>query len=49
MDSLKENQYGKVIISNDAPTNILGKGRAIINKNRRAIDTLLVKGLEKTY
>ena len=47
MEYLKKNQDGKVILSNDAPTNILGKGRAIINKNRRAVDTLLVQGLKQ--
>ena len=47
MESLKKNQDGKVILSNDAPSNILGKGRAIINKNRRAVDTLLVQGLKQ--
>ena len=47
MESLKKNQDGKVILSNDALANILGKGRAIINKNRRAVDTLLVQGLKQ--
>ena len=47
MESLKKNQDGKVILSNDAPKKVLGKGRAIINKNIRAVDTLLVQGLKK--
>ena len=48
MESLKRNQDGKVILSNDAPTNISGKGRAIINKNIREVDTLLVQGIKQT-
>ena len=47
MESLKKNQDGKVSLSNDAPKSILGKGRDIINKNRRAVDTLLVQGLKQ--
>ena len=47
MESLKKHQDGKVIISNDAPTKVLGKGRAIIKKNRREVDTLLVEGLKQ--
>lgn len=47
MKYLKRNQYGKVIISNDAPTKVSGKGRAIIKKNRKASSTLLVQCLKK--
>ena len=47
MESLKKNKDGKVILSNDAPTKVLGKGRAIINKNRKEVDTLLVQGLKQ--
>ena len=47
MESLKKNQDGKVILSNDASTNIFGKGRAIINKHKRAVDTLLAQGLKQ--
>lgn len=47
MESLKKNQDGKVILSNDAPTKVLGKGRDIINKNRKVVDTLLVQGLKQ--
>jgi len=47
MEFLTKNQDDKVILSNDAPANILGKGRAIINKNRRSVDTLLVEGLKQ--
>ena len=39
MESLKKNQDGKVILSNSAPTKVLGKGRAKINKDRGATDT----------
>ena len=47
MESLKKNKEGKVIISNDSRTKFLGKGRAIINKNRREFDSLLVQGLKQ--
>jgi len=47
MKSLRKNQDGKVILGKNAPTKVLGKSRAKINKNRRAIDTLLVQGLKQ--
>lgn len=46
MESLKKNQYGNVIPETNAPTKVLGKGRAIINKTRGVDDTLLVQGIK---
>ena len=46
--SLKKTQDGKVILSNDAPTKVQGKGRSRINKNRKATHTLLVQGLKQS-
>jgi len=40
MESLRKNQDGKVILGNSAPVKVLRKGRAIINKHRREVDTL---------
>ena len=47
MESLKKNQYGKAILSNDAWEKNLEKGRAIIIKNRKVVDTLLVQVLKQ--
>ena len=44
--SLKKNQHGNVILGNNAPTKVLGKGRAKINKHRGATDNLLVQVLK---
>jgi len=42
MESLKKNQDVRVILGNSAPTKVVGKGRAKINKHKGAADTLLV-------
>ena len=45
MKSLKKNQYGKVILGNNAPAKVLGKGRDIIYKHRGVADSLFIQGL----
>jgi len=42
MESLKKSPHGKLILRNNAPAKVLGKGRAKINKHRGAFDTLPV-------
>jgi len=44
--SLGNKKDGKVIPGNNAPTKVLVKGRAKINKYRRATNILLVQGLK---
>lgn len=46
MESLRKNHHGNVILGTDVSTKVLGHGRAKINKNRVAVDSLLVQGLK---
>ena len=45
--SLKRNKDGKVILGNSAPTKVLGKGRAKLDKHTKVTDALLVQGLKQ--
>ncbi len=45
-ESLKKSKDGKVILGNSAPTKVLGKSRAKLDKYRKVDDTLLVQGLK---
>jgi len=45
-ESLNNNKDGKVIPGNCAPTKVVGKGRAKLNKYMKATNALLVQGLK---
>jgi len=47
MESLKKNQYGKVILGNNSPRKVPRKGRGGVNKHREVVYTLLVQGLKQ--
>eukprot|EP00253_Pinus_taeda_P025650 PITA_25650 len=47
MESLKKNQYGKVIFGTNVPTKVTRKGKAKINRYIGANGSLLVQGLKK--
>ena len=44
-ESPKKNKDGKFILGNSAPTKVLGKGRAKLDKYTKEVDALLVQGL----
>lgn len=46
-ESLKNNKYGKVILGNNAPTKVLGKGRAKLDQYTKVVDALLVQGIKQ--
>ena len=47
MESLRKNHHGNFILGTDVSGNVLGQGKAIINKTREEVDALLVQGLKK--
>lgn len=46
-ESRNTNKNGKVILGNNAPTKVLGKVRAKLDKHNKAIEALLVQGLKQ--